>query len=498
MHSFAYLASRMIEFRNVQAGRPGITLIKAFNWRIEAGENWLIQGPGGSGKTLLLELLAGKIHPTDGVLHIDFINGESWDERHAQRKRFIHYVPTHAVQSLLKQDQHQYYQQRYYSIGDQQQPTVRHVLGYSLDALKALNLPEEFSIDHLLSVDANRLSNGQLKKLLLIKVLLSGLPKLMLFDYPFEGLDQASRLALCRFIDYLSEKHNLQVVIVDQHNELPTRMNRVLKMREFRCVSVNEYRKPSYEISPGKEHVHSSVGTMEAHRMKQETHSTPGDINPASLAAPILVDPVVEVTNLKIQYGDHVILKDFNWRVNKGKRWALVGRNGAGKTTLFSMIFADHPMAYSQRVYLFGRRRGTGESIWDIKRRISYLGPEQLSYLSPANIHTTAHEYLLRMLKRWDAHHLAQLAKAFHAEEFLQLPVRALSSGQLQIILIMQCLLTECELLLLDEPFQFLDVERKAALNRVLNNYLDGNKTLILITHYATDLEQWTNHTKYL
>jgi molybdate transport system ATP-binding protein len=221
--------------------------------------------------------------------------------------------------------------------------------------------------------------------------------------------------------------------------------------------------------------------------------STPPQVDNGTLA-----DSVVEVNNLRIQYGEHVILQDFNWRVSKGERWALVGRNGAGKTTLFSMIFADHPLAYSQSVYLFGRRRGTGESIWDIKRRISYLGPEQLSYLSPAHIHMSAYEFLTGTLKHWDTIRFAQLAAAFDAETFLQLPVRVLSSGQLQIVLIMQCLLTECELLLLDEPFQFLDVERKDALNHVLNTYLDENKTLILITHYASDLQQWTNHTKHL
>lgn len=488
----------MIEFRNVQAGRPGIALIKGFNWRIEAGESWLIQGPNGSGKTLLLELLAGKIHPTEGTLNIDFITGASWDERYAQRKRFIHYVPTHAVQSLLKQDQHQYYQQRYYSIGDQQQPTVQDVLGYPLDALKALNLPPEFSIDHLLSVDANRLSNGQLKKLLLIKVLLSGLPRLMLFDYPFEGLDQASRLALCRFMDFLIEQHGMQVVVVDQHNELPTRINRVLKMQDYRSLVQKEYNPLSQGTSPMQSQSHSIGEEPYEAGEKHTTVAAPDRNDPAVPITATFADPVVEVTDLRIQYGEHVILRDFNWRVNKGERWALVGRNGAGKTTLFSMIFADHPMAYSQCVYLFGRRRGTGESIWDIKRRISYLGPEQLSYLSPTHIHMNAQEYLLRTVKHWEGNRFAQLSEAFRAGEFLQLPVRALSSGQLQIILIMQCLLTECELLLLDEPFQFLDAERKAALNHVLNTYLDKSKTLILITHYATDLQQWTNHTKYL
>ncbi|MEJ0028864.1 MAG: ATP-binding cassette domain-containing protein [Bacteroidota bacterium] len=83
---------------------------------------------------------------------------------------------------------------------------------------------------------------------------------------------------------------------------------------------------------------------------------------------------VVEIRDLKIQYGDTVILKDFNWTVDRGDRWALVGANGSGKTTLFSVIFADHPLAYSQQVYLFGKRRGTGESIWDVKSRINSHG----------------------------------------------------------------------------------------------------------------------------
>jgi molybdate transport system ATP-binding protein len=482
----------MIDLQNVSAGRPGIPLLRDINWRIGAGENWLIKGPNGSGKTLLLELLAGKTHPTNGGLHIDFIDGSSWDERYAQRKRLIHYVPTHAVSSLLKQDQHQYYQQRYYSIGDQQQPTVLDVLGHSREALASLNLPPEFSIDYLLPVEANRLSNGQLKKLLLIKVLLSGIPRLMLFDYPFEGLDRASRIALCRFIDYLIDAHAMQVVMVDHHNELPARMNRVLVMNQFRRIMT---------IPPTDDKDMFAIQNQIDTNVGQE-RTIPDGFDAAQqskrIASPASGDPVVEVINLKIQYGETVILKDFNWRVNKGERWALVGRNGAGKTTLFSMIFADHPMAYSQNVYLFGRKRGTGESIWDIKRRISYLGPEQLSYLSPAHIHSSAHEYLLRVLKRWDAPQFSKIAAAFDADKFLHLPVRALSSGQLQIVLVMQCLLTDCELLLLDEPFQFLDNDRKAALNNVLNTYLDERKTLILITHYASDLEQWTNHTKHL
>lgn len=536
----------MLEFINVDAGRPGVTLLRNFSWRIAAGENWVVQGDNGGGKTLLLELLAGKIHHTSGEVRIDFIDGTTWDERHAQRKQHIHYVPTHAVQSLLKQDQHQYYQQRYYSIGDERQTTVRNLLGHPAEALTTLHLPAEFSIENLMDVEVNRLSNGQLKKLLLIKVLLTGVPRLMLFDYPFEGLDRASRLALCRFIDYLIADHGVQVVIVDQHNSLPTRINRLLRLDNFRMTAHQTYvpnnddeqnavslrtqgvddplvRQRDERVEFSSMDLMRSLRNTRGNQSHSEQHAqsrnsyerdnvrplkvdgenaeelpgpTDGHVNPDDVRS--AGDTVVEVSDLKIQYGDHVILKDFNWCVKRGERWALVGRNGAGKTTLFSMIFADHPMAYSQRVSLFGRRRGTGESIWDIKRRISYLGPEQLSYLSPAHIHTTARDYLLRAAKHRDDKRFSDLVDAFAAVDFIRLPVRALSSGQLQVMLIIQCLMEDKELLLLDEPFQFLDAKRKHTLNNVLNHHLDPARTLILITHYEADLLQWTRLKKEL
>ncbi len=477
----------MIEFRNVMAGRPGLPLIKNFNWRIGDGENWLINGSNGAGKTLLLELLAGRVSPMQGEIKTDFITGDTWDERFAQRKQLIHYVPTHAVQSLLKKDQHQYYQQRYYSIGDLQTPRVRDVLGGNGNDLRALNLPPEFSIDSLLPVEVNRLSNGQLRKLLLIRIMMPGIPRLLLLDYPFEGLDQASRVALCDFLDFLIGEHNMQVILTDQHNELPRRITHTLRMERFAMAGQGV-------VKPDA--VFFAYEGATAAAMTADDSEPDGGAGTVVQSAP--TDTVVQVRNLKIQYGDHVILKDFNWTVNKGDRWALIGRNGAGKTTLFSMIFADHPMAYSQDVYLFGRRRGTGESIWDIKRRISYLGPEQLSYLSPAHIPMTAHEYLRNAIRTWRASTFTSLVDAFDAGALLTLPVRALSSGQLQVMLIIKCLMTDCELLLLDEPYQFLDPQRKRALNEVLSTYLDPQKTMILITHYAADLAQWTNKVKVL
>ena len=103
----------MIEVKDVSIVKSGIRLIENFNWKIESGEHWVITGANGAGKTILLETLAGIAHAARGEVIYDFITGDTWDQRFAQRKALIHYIPTHAIQSFLRSHE-LYYQQRYY------------------------------------------------------------------------------------------------------------------------------------------------------------------------------------------------------------------------------------------------------------------------------------------------------------------------------------------------------------------------------------------------
>src|SRR5690606_6328469 len=122
-------------------------------------------------------------------------------------------------------------------------------------------------------------------------------------------------------------------------------------------------------------------------------------------------------------YHGKKIIDNLNWTIRKGERWALTGKNGSGKTTLFSLIFADHPMAYSQQIYLFGKRRGTGESIWDIKKRMTYLGPEQLHFLNPGAVLHTAREFIMQQQHSNVAKKLDTLIRFFKADRFMDNPV---------------------------------------------------------------------------
>ena len=461
----------MIGIRNIYTVKWGKKIFNDFSWNVQSGEHWIITGTNGSGKTSLLEVLSGRQHPQKGSVDNDFITGATWEEQFDQKRQLIQYIPAHSAQALLPNESDTYYQQRYYSIGDEIKHTrVRDVLkgGRTSDPdvhhFQSLDIPPSFDIEPLLNREIKHLSNGQLKKVLILQRLLHRRPKLLLLDYPFEGLDRQSRRDFCDFIDFVVEAYSVQVIIADHGHELPKCIQHRLVLEDLRITR--------------EEGINGSVvpNTLQHHQHYPSSNT----------------DVIVDIRDLKIQYADTVIMKDFNWTVRRGDRWALVGSNGSGKTTLFSIIFADHPLAYSQQVYLFGKRRGTGESIWQIKSRINYLGPELISYLDPQSATQTAREYILR---NRDSKKLSELVSFFNAEEFIDEPIRHLSSGQLQLTLLMNCFMDNKELLLLDEPFQFLAPGVRDLVAEYLQQYLSDDTTLILITHYEEDLARWTEKT---
>ena len=459
----------MIEILKVDILKQGHILYESFSWRIGPAENWLITGPNGSGKSILLEMLSGMMHIPKGEIHYDFIKGYTWDLRFAEKKNLITYIPAHALRSFVDGND-LFYQQRYYGMGDSRIPLVRDLLGEPLELMGEQHIPLSLSIRHLLTVEVSRLSNGQLKKLLLLKSFLKGVPKLLLLDYPFEGLDYESREDLCQFIDLIAEQYKVQIIIVDHQVHLPTCINRHLQLENFKIVKAERYQAG---LRKTKENIPDQLTQM---------GFPEGDL-----------PTLIEIKNLKLKYGSHEVFRDLNWVVRKGERWALTGRNGAGKTTLFSLIFADHPQAYAQEIYLFGKRRGSGESIWDIKRRINYLGPEQGSFLDSNSANLSGREYIRSVNGGRAGRALDGIVRYFDADSFIDKPVRALSSGQLQLLMIMACFVSEKELWLLDEPFQFLDPIQKDRLSKYLLTHLSSEITLILITHNAEDLATWTD-----
>ncbi len=456
----------MIQLNEVTFSYQNHAVFNGLDLQLESGIGYLIAGDNGVGKTTLLKLIAGKIQSRKGSVNYDFIDDQlDWDQKYELRKKYIHFVPTYALHELISTPD-LFYQQRYYTIESTPLPTVRDYLGERLHHIASIQLPDSFQLTHLLDLKLTHLSNGQVKKLIILKQLLDAIPHVLLLDYPFEGLDVQSRVELREFLDHLAAVHQIQLIIADhEHPQLPQTITK-------KCIIEND----QVLITDLPFQVKDSSSDVELHHKPEEKDT----------------EAVVEMREVKIRYGDKVILQNLNWKINRGERWALTGRNGSGKTTLFSLIFADHPMAYSEKVFLFGKRRGTGESIWDIKRRISYLGPEQIHFLDYATEQHTVIDYLEKVTSATSQ--LNHLINYFGIEKLLPNKLKHLSNGQLQLVLLITLFLSQKELLLLDEPFQFLDQHSKKRVSEYLETHLDASITLILITHYESDVAKWTNH----
>ncbi len=450
----------MIQLHDVSVQVRNTDLWTNINLTLEDNRNYLIHGRNGIGKSTLLKLLSGQLRPKSGVVNYSFIPEQAdWDEKYQLRKRYVHFIPTHALHELLSSHE-VFYQQRYYTIEGTTQ-TVRDFFGERLHGISAMRFPQSFQIESLFDLELTRLSNGQIKKVIILKQLLDSIPKVLLLDYPFEGLDSLSRIELSDFLDHLSVEHGVQLIVAD-HDDA-TLLRSVTKTIDLDQLPI--------------------TASVRADAKNFVNRDLSNQLSASS------AEPVVEMRDVTIRYGGKVIIDKLNWTINKGERWALTGRNGSGKTTLFSIIFADHPMAYSEQVFLFGKRRGTGESIWDIKRRINYLGPEQLHFLD----HLTENLLVGEYLKSRRPEELTKLINFFEVEFLLRRKLNQLSNGELQLVLLMSLFLSKKELLMLDEPFQFLDAERKERVSRYLQSNLDPDTTLILITHYVEDVTRWTN-----
>jgi molybdate transport system ATP-binding protein len=207
-------------------------------------------------------------------------------------------------------------------------------------------------------------------------------------------------------------------------------------------------------------------------------------------------EEIVRFNHVSIRYGERTILNDVNWTIHQGECWALSGQNGSGKSTLLSLICADNPQAYACDIRLFGKQRGTGESIWEIKRRIGYVSPEMhrsYQHNIPAiqvvasglkdtvGLYTRTNETEREQCRWW--------MRLFGIESFEQRPFLSLSSGEQRLVLLARAFVKAPQLLILDEPLHGLDSQNRQLVKDIIQTYsqLPG-KTLIMVTHYEEEL----------
>jgi molybdate transport system ATP-binding protein len=312
-------------------------------------------------------------------------------------------------------------------------------------------------------------------------------PKLLIFDDPFRGLDASSQRNLRRTLDHLIESGAIQVLIITSRKEdIPRGISHILSVSGKKVVGQGPKEILLPSLMPDKRSRQTASGRF------------PAMDDALAGATPILI----EMHQVSVTYEGIRVLNEITWSLRQGERWAVLGPNGAGKTTLLSLILADNPQGYANDLSLFGRKRGTGESIWEIKKRIGWVSPELQLYYD-RNI--TCHQVVcsgffdsIGLYRTCSADRQAvalQWMRSLSIDHLANQAFRSVSAGEQRLVLIARAMVKSPALLVLDEPCQGLDTAHRNQITSLLEQIcLRVQVSLIYVTHQVEELPKAITH----
>ena len=319
------------------------------------------------------------------------------------------------------------------------------------------------------STPFSQLSSGE-KRRVLLEELLSSKPDVLLMVSPLESLDPQNREHFRNRLQAISEHCYIIQLLYRSAFILPW------TSRNFR-----------FEEGTGLKEISKKPKTDTSERSLPDLNTLP---EAAVEGTAHLYPSLVKMEGLSLFYQDRCILKDIHWEVKSNEFWELSGPNGSGKSSLITLITGDNHKAYHQPLSLFGRPRGSGESVWDIKSKIGYFTPSQLQGFGG---YQNALELLISGY--YDSVGLYQLPsdrQARIAREWLNVlqidpnkRFRALSQGQQRLLMTVRAFLKQPPLLILDEPTWGLDPGQVALFVGLVNQlFAASNCGLIYVSHH--------------
>lgn len=431
-------------------------VLKIDHFSIYGGQTWCILGSNRSGIDRLISLLsAGEEAETAGHLAIadDFrvVSFSSQQELYEQE---------------VRNDDTDYI--------DKIDPgtTARTFIGTSNDAAELVSL---FRLDHILDSGYRQLSSGESRKLLILEAITQGVRHLLI-ENPYDGLDVDSCRELDRVAQGLQKRGIELVIFLTSRHDIPGWCSHVAQIEEG-AITVQATRK-------------QAIGAIS----KTEDAKEWGLVRGKTIIEQASGQELVRMVAGTVGYGERTIFSAFDLVVNRGDHTLITGPNGAGKSTLLAVITGDHPDCYTNELYLFGHRRGSGESIWELKKEMGIVSPTlHRSHYVPGSTLQVVISGFFDSIGLYSKFTAIQKATAqewlanIGLEEYAATPFRRLSFAQQRLALIARALIKLPKLLILDEPTQGLDDQNRESLLNFLEMVVEKKISTILYVSHRRD-----------
>lgn len=477
------MTKKTIEIKNYTAEFNNSFTLNDINWTLETGQNWVILGANGSGKSALAALLAGLGKQIKGEIQnlpieAELVSFESQAELIALELKkddadILDIISEGTpVKEILAENKEQY-------------------PNYNQELLT--KLLTEFNLISLLDRGFRKLSTGETRKILLARAIARN-PKLLILDEPFDGLDAASMPIMQQLLE--QQSYNLMLVMVlNRFDEIPDFITHIAYINHGKL----EHKIARTNVQACDElYQLMHLKTSELLIPPTDESNTPPALDPEQ--------PLVRMKKINVSYTDNKVLENIDWTINPQEHWQLSGANGSGKTCLLNLITGDHPQCYINDIFVFGMQRGQGESIWQIKQYIGYVSTAlQWEYrvsISVRNIiisgfydsigmYTKSSEQQQKIADQW----LELLGMKERADQ----PYNQLSFGDQRLLLIARAMVKHPVLLILDEPCLGLDNINRQLVLALIEKICNAKKTTVLyVNHHAEDYIKGIENYKHL
>ena len=540
------MKKKLISINNCRIENSKETLLQNINWTYESGQAWLVIGPNGGGKAEFINALANEA----GIRFVG--NEKNEGDRPLNQSKssyFSSFEKSVEIVSLEKaakiiEEERINDESDYVEGGIDHGRSGRIFISQSLDnSIKKNSSLPEFAkslekdpsiklcgIEKILDRGLKYMSTGEIRRTLLARALISG-KKLLILSDPFAGLDKESRTILLEFFNSITERQIKKpennsfphiILAMERWNEIPENISHVIEFSNKEisfCGCKEDYLKKLnqsdknhltekkelkdsfYEIIQTTSKGENSEGTVLSKSSTSEgTVLSQSEGTDLSASSKILV----EMKNVNVGWGDNRVLKNINWKLLEGNHWLIRGPNGSGKTTFLELITGDNQQVYSNEIYMFGKKRGSGESIWDIKKNlgiVSYrmhveyrmLGGTSLQNViisglrDSIGLYGKASDLEISTAKKWLA--LAKLQD--RADENFG----NLSYGEQRAVLILRAVVKSPKILILDEPCHGLDENYRFKILELLELIAEQKTTTLLhVTHDPSEMLKCEKH----
>ncbi len=474
-------AGAFLRLDSVNFAYRALPVLQNLSWAWREGEQWACIGPNGAGKTTLAGLLSRQLDWGSGTL----------ERSPTLETGSCSYVCFEQQKSLCDRDR-RLDDSEFRSDARDPGTTVAAALG-----LEASNEAggenvrlwiERLGIEHILERGLRFISTGEMRKTLLLRAILQN-PELLILDSPLDGLDRASQQGMRDILEQLLQTGIRVLLLARSLDDIPDGVSHLLVLDAGQVLASG----PRDQVLADP-----SVQALMAPPPLQFA-----DL-PAAAQRPYTLDPqspLLELHEVDVRYGDTQVLKGVNWTLRPGQHCNIAGPNGCGKTTLLSLVTGDNHKAYGQDVTLFGQRRGSGESVWEIKQKFGMVDTQlHLSYsrgMAVLEVVVSGFFDSVGLYDDWGDKQL-EIARAWLTAlglgELARAPFDTLSFGIQRMVLLARAMVKSPAILILDEPCLGLDRHHTQGILRAVDHIAAHSDTqVVYVSHSVGEMPACIN-----